>query len=108
MTEKELARGAARRLAIIRHAQEVTGNVSLTCRYFGITRQASYKWLRRHEDRAWRGSAPYPHRSQFTWLLRLTEAPAWTEGGAAVGRRIGRRAWSEALPPWNGDSSSCR
>lgn len=45
----ELARGAARRLAIIRHTQEVTGNVSMTCRYFGITRQAFYKWLRRYE-----------------------------------------------------------
>ena len=50
MTEKELARGAARRLAIIRHAQEVTGNVSMTCRYFGITRQAFYTWLRRYEE----------------------------------------------------------
>jgi len=50
VTEKELARGAARRLAIIRHAQEVTGNVSMTCRYFGITRQAFYKWLRRYEE----------------------------------------------------------
>jgi transposase InsO family protein len=50
VTEKELARGAAHRLAIIRHAQEVTGNVALTCRYFGITRQAFYKWLRRYEE----------------------------------------------------------
>jgi transposase InsO family protein len=50
VTEKELARGAAHRPAIIRHAQEVTGNVSMTCRYFGITRQAFYKWLRRYED----------------------------------------------------------
>jgi transposase InsO family protein len=50
MTERELARGAARRLAIIRHAQEVTGNVSATCRYFGITRQAFYIWLRRYEE----------------------------------------------------------
>ena len=50
MTEQELARGAARRLAIIRHAQEMTGNVSATCRYFGITRQAFYSWLRRDEE----------------------------------------------------------
>ena len=56
MTEKELARGA-RRLAIIRHAQEVTGNVSMTCRYFGITRQAFYKWLRRSEEQGLEGSA---------------------------------------------------
>ena len=55
MTEKELARGAARRLAIIRHAQEVTGNVSLTCRYFGITRQAFYIWLRRYEEHGLEG-----------------------------------------------------
>jgi hypothetical protein len=28
-----------RRLAIIRHAEEVTGNVALICRYYGISRQ---------------------------------------------------------------------
>ena len=59
MTEKELARGAARRLAIIRHAQEVAGNVTMTCRYFGITRQAYYIWLRRYQEQGPRG-APGP------------------------------------------------
>jgi hypothetical protein len=39
VTEKELDRNAARRLAIIRHAEEVTGNVAKTCRYYGISRQ---------------------------------------------------------------------
>jgi len=55
VTEQELVRGAARRLAIIRHAQGVTGNVSLTCRYFGITRQAYYIWLRRYEEQGLEG-----------------------------------------------------
>ena len=55
MTERELARAAAHRLAIIRHAQEVTGNVSLTCRYFGITRQAYYIWLRRYQEHGLEG-----------------------------------------------------
>ncbi len=50
MTERELSRNASRRLAIIRHAQEVTGNVALTCRYYGITRQSYYGWLRRYEE----------------------------------------------------------
>jgi transposase-like protein len=50
MTERERDRNAARRLAIIRHAQEVTGNVSKTCRYYGITRQAYYTWFRRYEE----------------------------------------------------------
>ena len=49
MTVRELDRRAAHRLAVIRHAQEVTGNVSKTCCYYGITRQAYYKWLRRYE-----------------------------------------------------------
>jgi transposase InsO family protein len=50
MTERELARNAARRLAIIRHADEVTGNVAQTCRYYGISRQVFYKWCRRYEE----------------------------------------------------------
>ena len=35
----DLDKKAARRQAIIRHAQVVTGNVALTCRYHGISRQ---------------------------------------------------------------------
>ena len=50
MTERELARIVARRLAIIRHAQEVMGNVARTCRYYGISRPTYYKWLRRYEE----------------------------------------------------------
>lgn len=38
MTKQELDKNAARRLAIIRHAQEVTWNVALTCQYHGISR----------------------------------------------------------------------
>jgi len=36
--EKELTKRAARRLAIIRHAEEVSGSVAKTCRYYGISR----------------------------------------------------------------------
>ena len=50
MTERELDRRAAHRLAIIRHAQELTGNVAKTCRYYGISRQVYSKWLRRYEE----------------------------------------------------------
>ena len=49
MNERERDKNAARRLAILRHAEEVTGNVALTCRYYGITRQAFYLWRRRYE-----------------------------------------------------------
>lgn len=36
MSEQELERQAKDRRAVIRHAQEVTGNVARTCRYYGI------------------------------------------------------------------------
>ena len=39
-----------RRLAIINHAEDVTGNVAMTCRYYGITRQTFYIWKRRYEE----------------------------------------------------------
>ena len=55
MTEREASKNAARRLAIIRHAEEVTGNVSQTCRYFGITRQTFYIRLRRFEEKGLEG-----------------------------------------------------
>jgi transposase InsO family protein len=49
VTEQELSRRARHRLAIIRHAEEVTGNVALTCRYYGISRQIYYQWYRRYQ-----------------------------------------------------------
>ena len=49
MTDRELARKVAWRLAIIRHGQE-GGNVASTCRHFGIAAQSYYKWLRRYEE----------------------------------------------------------
>ena len=49
MNERERDKNAARRLAILRHAEELTGNAALTFRYYGITRQAFYLWRRRYE-----------------------------------------------------------
>jgi transposase InsO family protein len=47
-TQQQLVR---RRLAILHHAVEVSGNVAQTCRYYGISRPTFYKWLRRYEER---------------------------------------------------------
>jgi transposase len=64
-------RQAQRRLAILRHAEEVTGNVAQTCRYYGISRQIFYTWLRRYQDQGVAGlrdrsSAPHhvPHATR--------------------------------------------
>ncbi|MES4886336.1 helix-turn-helix domain-containing protein [Streptomyces sp. NPDC000349] len=44
-----LDREARRRLSVIRHVEEVSGNVAISCRYFGISRQAYYTWYRRYQ-----------------------------------------------------------
>nr|WP_027927470.1 IS481 family transposase [Amycolatopsis benzoatilytica] len=49
MSEPQLDREARRRLAVLRHVEEVSGNVALTCRYYGISRPTYYRWLRRYE-----------------------------------------------------------
>jgi transposase-like protein len=73
VTERELSRGAARRLSIIRHAEEVTGNVSLTCRYYGISRQVFYKWRRRYEERGIEGLRDRPRRPHTSPRATRTE-----------------------------------
>lgn len=66
MTEREHQRLVNHRLAVIRHAEEVTGNVAQTCRYFGITRQTFYVWLRRYQEKGLEGlrdKSRRPHHS---------------------------------------------
>ena len=65
-TQQQLDRQAQRRLAILRHAEEITGNVSQTCRYYGISRQRFYTWLRRYRDEGLDGlkdRSSRPHHS---------------------------------------------
>lgn len=62
MNEQQAARAAARRLAILRHAEEITGNVARTCRYYGISRQAFYEWKRRYEAEGLEGLRDRSHR----------------------------------------------
>jgi transposase InsO family protein len=55
MTEQMQRRVVAHRLAVLQHAAEVTGNVSRTCRYYGISRATFYKWFRRYEEQGEQG-----------------------------------------------------
>ena len=66
MSEQEQMRIVAHRLAVLRHAKEVSGNVSKTCRYYGITRTAFYRWNRRYDqlgESGLRDRSSRPHRS---------------------------------------------
>ena len=73
MSEQQLARMAKRRLAILRHAEEITGNVSLTCRYYGISRQWFYTWKRRYDAHGLDGLRDRSHRPQVSPNATRTE-----------------------------------
>jgi hypothetical protein len=66
VTEQQLARMAKRRLAILRHAEEITGNVSLTCRYYGSSRRCFDAWKRRYDAHGLDGLRDRSHRPQIS------------------------------------------
>jgi hypothetical protein len=41
MTEQVLDRQQKHRLAVLRHVEEISGNVAATCRYYGLVCHAS-------------------------------------------------------------------
>jgi transposase-like protein len=49
MTKADQARRLAWRFKVLQQACEETRNVARTCRHFGISRQAYYRWKRRYE-----------------------------------------------------------
>ena len=53
-----LDREARRRLAVIRHVEEVTGSVAMSCRYFGISRQAYVTGYCRYQAEGIEGLRP--------------------------------------------------
>ena len=66
MTKIEQARHLAWRFKVLQRAGERSRNVARTCRYFGISRQAFYRWKRRQAALGHAGLADRPstpHRS---------------------------------------------
>jgi len=58
MTRSE--RGIKRKLRVLDHAKE-TGNISKTCRFYGISRQSFYVWRRAYEKFGEQGLVPIKH-----------------------------------------------
>lgn len=78
--ERELERRAKHKLAVLRHVEEVSGNVAATCRYFGITRTAYYKWRKRYEEEGFPGlrdRSSIPHRSPNATSAEVVEKILW-------------------------------
>jgi transposase InsO family protein len=80
MTERELARRARHRLAVLRHAEEVSGNIAATCRYYGISRQCFYTWRRRYEAEGLEGlkdRSSAPHHTPHATTADVVEKILW-------------------------------
>jgi transposase InsO family protein len=54
-TEQEKLRQAKARLRRIQHYEQVTHNVSKTCRFFGVSRRQFYTWLKRYREQGLEG-----------------------------------------------------
>jgi putative transposase len=91
----ELSRAAQVRLGWMDFYRK-TGNVALTCRHFGISRQTFYRWRRRYDPldlATLEGRSHRPHhRRQPTWSFHLAEKvlrlrlqfPRWGKDKLAV------------------------
>ena len=78
--ERELERRAKHKLAVLRHVEEISGNVAATCRYYGITRTCFYKWRKRYEDKGFEGlkdRSSIPHHSPEQDRPEVIEKILW-------------------------------
>jgi transposase-like protein len=85
VTKQELQRGASRRLAILRHCEKVTHNVSKTFRYYGISRTVFYKWKQRYEEGGLEGLQDLSRSPLSIAPRRLTSR--WWERSSTCVRR---------------------
>ena len=65
---KQAQRDIRKKLRIFAYAEEIK-NVSKACRYFGISREAFYKWKRSYQEKGEKGlinSKPCPKNPKLT------------------------------------------
>ena len=123
MDDREQQRKIRHRLAVLRHAEEVSGSVAATCRYYGITRQTFYKWRRRFEDEGEdglrdRSSAPLhsPNATKTEIVGKIIHLRQnYCDLRGSTHRPFRSRCIDREVLPWNGcrnvrrkRSSGCR
>lgn len=88
----ELSREARKRLQWFDHYQAHSRNAALTCRYFGISREAFYRWKRRYDPQNLSTLEDRSHRP------RRRRQPTWTVEQAEQVRRLRKQ-----YPRWGKD-----
>lgn len=77
---RAIERRANHKLAILRHVEEVSGNVAASCRYYGVSRQTYYGWLKRYEAEGFEGlkdRSSAPHHSPTATDAEVVEKILW-------------------------------
>ncbi|MCD2114628.1 helix-turn-helix domain-containing protein [Rhodococcus rhodochrous] len=80
MALRELARRAKHKLAVLHHVEQVSGNVSATYRYYGISRQCYYTWRRRFDEEGLEGlkdRSSVPHHQPTKSAPEIIEQILW-------------------------------
>jgi transposase-like protein len=67
MTKAEQARIVAWRLRILKHAESEPRYVAQTCRYYGISRTAFYRWKKRFDEHGEAGHIEQHGAGRGTW-----------------------------------------
>jgi transposase-like protein len=102
MTKRELERQARHRLAVLGHVEEISGNVAATCRYYGISRNCYYKWLRRYEAKGLKGlkhRSSRPHYSRRATRGEVVEKIVWLRKHYHFGPPKIASTWACRRPP---------
>src|SRR6185503_2692280 len=78
--QRAIERRANHKLAVLRHVEEVSGNIAASCRYYGVSRQAYYHWLNRYEAEGFEGlkdRSSAPHHSPTATDAEVIEKILW-------------------------------
>ena len=113
MDDREQQRKIRHRLAVLRDAGEVSGNVAATCHYYGISRTLFYKWRNRFDElgaQSLRDRSTWPHHSPTATTGRWSSGScicARATASAPRGPRCASSAATMSRSPRRGCGGSC-
>ena len=99
--EQIQARKVKARLRMLQHAQRISGNVSQTCRFFGVSRALFYIWKKRYEKNGLAGLRDLsrrPHNIRFRIPPEIVSLDPSHSGRASLRCRSSQSLSSTALP----------
>ena len=98
-TEQEKLRQAKARLRRIQHFEQVTHNVSQTCRFSGVSRRQFYTWLHRYREQGLEGLKNLKSGSRRPHLATPPQALERLIHEPRIRHGLSSRSLEPLLPP---------